>query len=638
MRHFLLSLIVLVSLLAPTAVWAEDEATPAPAPAPEEATEDERARTKQLVADLRAITSEIRGLAWKKEVPAELLTRTQVRKRLTAQIKKELPPEELEKMTRIIHRMGLLPKDTDPLKLALDMITSMAGGFFDPEEDRLFLIAGQDPQTLKPVIVHELLHALEDQYIDLKARQEEFKKDPDRMFAFKCLLEGSAEQCRMLYEARDPAAALAFAEGMQTNTEAMAGQRKTLATVPAFLMIDTLLHYRTGPDFVGKALQGDYKGGMDALYANGPTTQEQVLHPERWLTDNKDLPRRVVWADKFTATLEDGWSELEDMSQGELDLAILLDFYLGPDDGKLSPGDMAAGRYVTAEARTAAEGWDAGRITYFDRHGEHIGLVGAWAFDTVKDREEATKALHAMIKTMSKDDYAVHPSRHEAFGPRVFIRGSEMVGVLHYTNEHGMGMVISRGDHLIWADGFTLEELVRIAPLLSGTRFERQPGDTWNADDAPDPLEGCDVVDRGRGLGVALPNESWTENLQARTLMRAQDPAFFAAVASGDTRIMLRAMDNGASKAVLPMLIQQVLKQAGAPYDASKIVDATIGGHPGVGYDVMPAGAPNVVQFRLASDGLRMFMAIIQSTSEDFAKKEADVDTMLGSLRSILGY
>ena len=636
MRHALLSLIALVGLFLPQLAIAEDEAAPAPAPA--EASEEERARTKELVAELRAITSEIRGLEWKKEVPAELLTRTQVRARLTEQIKKELPPEELEKMTRIIHRMGLLPKDTDPLKLALDMITSMAGGFFDPDEDRLYLIAGQDPQTLKPVIVHELLHALEDQYIDLKEQQEKYKKDPDRMFAFKCLIEGSAEQCRLLFEAKQPEAALAFAKGMQTNTEAMEGQRKTMATVPAFLMLDTLLHYRTGPDFVGKALGGDYKGRMDALYANGPTTQEQVLHPERWLSEMKDLPRRVVWADKFTATLEDGWSVLENMSQGELDLAILLDFYLGPDDGKLSPGDMAAGRYVAPEARAAAEGWDAGRMTYLDREGSHIGVVGAWAFDTVEDREEATKTFTNMIKAMSGDHYAVHPSRHEAFGPRVFIRGSDIVGVLHYTNEHGMGMLISRGDHMIWADGFTLDELVSIAPLLSATRFERQPGDTWDPAKAPDPLDGCDVVDRGRGLGVALPSTDWTENLQARAMMRGQDPAFFASVSKDQTRVLLRVMDNGASKAVLPMLIQQVLKQAGAPYDESKIEDATIGGHPGVQYDVMPEGAPNVVQFRLASDGLRMYMAVVQSSAEDYATNAEDIDAILASMRSILGY
>ena len=50
------------------------------------------------------------------------------------------------------------------------MLQEMVAGYFDPDAKRLYLIAGVNGEAQRPVILHELIHALEDQYYDLKKR------------------------------------------------------------------------------------------------------------------------------------------------------------------------------------------------------------------------------------------------------------------------------------------------------------------------------------------------------------------------------------------------------------------------------------------------------------------------------------
>ena len=447
--HLLVVLLALFCLLpAAGPTFAEEEGTE---PAPKGPSDEERARIKQLVDDLRETTAKIRGLEWKKPVEADLLTREQMMVKMKASVKDTLDPEELERITNIVRRLGMLGPDEDLLQIALDMITSMAGGFFDPDEKKLYMLAGQDPESQKPTIVHELLHALEDQYIDLKARQEALKDDSDGMFAFKCLIEGSAEMARLIYEDQDPEASRMQMAGQSENKELIEGQQRTFKNTPAWMMLDTLLHYKTGPNFVIKALEGDYKGKMDALYKSPPTTQEQLLHPERWLGENKDLPQEIVWSAKIVDTLGEGWTELYDMPQGELDLALWLDFYLGPDDGKLSIPHLQVGTLVDADARKASEGWDGGRMVFVQNGEKHIVVSSAFVFDTRKDADEAFDVFVKTLEKMNGDTWTPGAKQEEENGPTT----------LSYVGTYGPGRLARMGNAVLWLDGLEEEEMAK---------------------------------------------------------------------------------------------------------------------------------------------------------------------------------
>lgn len=644
MRRFL-ALLTLLPLFAfaGAPLFAEDEPKPADkdeaAQPPEKPSDEEIAQMAALVKELRAITADIRGLEWKQPVESFLLTRTQVRKRMTEQIKKDMEPEKLEKMTRIVHRLRFLPEDKDPLSMALDMISSMAGGFYDPEEKKLYMVAGQDPATLKPIIVHELLHALEDQYIDLKAKHEEFEENSDGMFAFKCMVEGSAEMCRWIFEERDPEAAAAYVAGAKTNSEAQQAQMKTMRTIPAWMMIDTLLHYRTGPNFVAAALGDDYKGKIDALYGDGPTTQEQVLHPDRWLGEKKDLPQIVKWSQPLHEVLGKGWTELDNSTSGELDLAVMLDFYLGKDGGRLDGRDMARGTMVASDAREAAMGWDGGRTTFLDFGGEHLGLASTYVFDTEEDAKEAMNAFKIAATKLGGDAHVAADARAQEFGASAWKQsGSEALDQWHYRNDFGLGVLARRADQLFWLDGFTLEELMQLVPAVSATRGVRQAGDTWTPTVAADPFEGCDIVDRVRGIGIKFPNDTWSLN-EGMTKQAAMDPSVVGFYQKEGTNfaVMVGVAAQGASKGQLVPMMKQFLEPSGLAVDEAKIEELLVAGQKGVSY--APVNMPAMtMRLGLASDGLRMFIIMMRGNGEEMKTHAEEIQALLDGIVTVLPY
>ena len=208
----LLTLILGTALAEPPVAEKEQ---PAAAPAADGPSDQERDEVKAMVAELRSEASRIRNLEWKFDVEADLLSRDQLRANMVEMVKEELKPEELERDTRILRRVGLLADDEDPLKLALDMMQEMVGGYYNPKTKKLYLIQGLVGEGQRPVVLHELIHALEDQYIDLEKRMKEHEDDSDRTFAVQCIGEGSAEHARVMFQNAHPGLTEAYMKAQQ---------------------------------------------------------------------------------------------------------------------------------------------------------------------------------------------------------------------------------------------------------------------------------------------------------------------------------------------------------------------------------------------------------------------------------------
>jgi hypothetical protein len=227
---------LLLFLFAPAA--RAEEPTPARGPA-----EEERAAVRAMVEELREEASRLRGLPWKKEVPADLLSREQLAERLAAEIREEYSLEEEARDRKWLRRTGLLKPDQDLFGMQIEMLREFVAGYYDPKTDRLYCVEGASGEAQKPVILHELIHALEDQHFDLDARTRPLEDDPDRLFAEKCLGEGSAEVARLLYESANPRIAALGRQAMMDPAMAKR-QAAVFRRVPAYLFVPTLLNYQ----------------------------------------------------------------------------------------------------------------------------------------------------------------------------------------------------------------------------------------------------------------------------------------------------------------------------------------------------------------------------------------------------------
>ena len=64
-------------------------------------------------------------------------------------------------------------------------------GFYDPDSATLFGVAGAEREELRLVLAHELVHALQDQYLPLDSILDATANN-DRLTAAQAILEGQA--------------------------------------------------------------------------------------------------------------------------------------------------------------------------------------------------------------------------------------------------------------------------------------------------------------------------------------------------------------------------------------------------------------------------------------------------------------
>ena len=517
-------LLVLLSLAWPgSPALAEDPKAPSDPSRPDEA---RRTAVLKVVDEIRVEAARYRGLPWKQDVPADLISRAELKTHLERMIKEELVPAEYERDVKLMRRFGLLKADEDALEMEKKFLESGILAYYDPKTKRFYMVDGISPEAQRPTILHELVHALEDQYIGLEKRQDALKDDSDGLFALKCVLEGSAEHGRSLYEKDHPEVA-ALMRKEQASSAAGQQQMALMRTVPLCLFLPTILHYQTGPAFVGRCVALDYPGGIAKLYDDCPRTQEQVLHSSKFLGKTRDLPRKIAFGGDLAAAAGEGWKRLKEWSDGELDTILWLDYFLGGNGGRLDLALVRQGRWWSKEAQNAAEGWDGMRAVAVEKEGLPIvvGIASAW--DTPQD---ATEAGEAILK-------ATRLRFGEAFQGGAWEAAAEGVRQADYATPLGLGRIRISGDTVHVLDGVPPESsrLATLWETVTGATIERDPGDTWTPGGAEDALAGAAWRNAEAGLGWKSPGEGW------KTTADVAAPAAGAVFEKGDLSVRVRA-------------------------------------------------------------------------------------------------
>lgn len=624
--------ILALSLLAvlavpPLVVLAADEtpvapappAPPAPPPAAAPAPSDaERLQVQAMVDELREEAAKIRGLAWKFRVPADLVTRKQMREDFMSQIDVEYPPAKRERDTSILRRIGMLGPDQDIITLYMDFMEAGVAGYYDPKQKHLRIVEGLAGPEQKPTILHELVHALEDQYYDLEKRTKPYEEDGDRLFAEKCIVEGSAEHARALYEKAHPELAEVFARAQQ-NPTAAAAQMKAFAKVPAWMFVGTLLHYSKGPAFAARQVRGGaYPERIHALYEAPPVSQEQVLHPSRWFGARQDWPQKIECAGDLAKAAGEGWTLYHALPQGELDLGLALDFFLSPLKGKYNP---ITGKTPFPAAEKGARGWDGGMTWVLKKEGTPLVVVEAWAFDTPEDAWEAAEMMGRAAEKAAGKAWTSRGWQKEGEGP------VPAKATLAYVNQHGASRLLLDGTKVLRVDGAPVEVLEALWPTVLATRFVKDPRDTWQPQDEGQELKAAGWADEEAGIGLTPPSAVWTVR-KGGANQRA-----LATVVHGELSVTVQLTVIGQEVPVtqlIPMIAADVRKGFPA-FDGKPSGTVLVGGHEGT---VLPLGkGPDdaLGELVLASGDGRTFVVRID------AAKQADLDAVRADVAALLG-
>ncbi len=126
--------------------------------------------------------------------PIQLATRSRedLEAFLVAEMAEQMPPDRLEAVVRTYARLGLVPDTIDLEPLLRALLLEQVVGYYDPAADTLFVVERVDKSQIEPVLLHEMVHALQDQYVDLDSLMASNLEANDRGTAAQAAMEGHA--------------------------------------------------------------------------------------------------------------------------------------------------------------------------------------------------------------------------------------------------------------------------------------------------------------------------------------------------------------------------------------------------------------------------------------------------------------
>jgi hypothetical protein len=235
---------------------------------------------RQLKGVLPTLTDFVevnRGLAFKRGVDIFLLDDQRFDEALSQSGQSAADPAQVYLESRFLSgflkAMGLVGKDFRLSAVEAAGARSLLG-FYDPIEEQIVIRAGLPEPMLHRVVVHELTHALDDQYHPFEEVILDLRTEQGR--ALQALIEGDASRIDTLYRDQLPPAARAVSDGEiedATGLPESAGPFLELLAFP----------YIAGPDFVRALVAAGGPGAVDEAFRARPTTSEHILHPERFL-------------------------------------------------------------------------------------------------------------------------------------------------------------------------------------------------------------------------------------------------------------------------------------------------------------------------------------------------------------------
>lgn len=264
----------------------------------------------RLVDSLRPVVERAVGLSFRGPTKSALISREEVRAYLLKNLEEEFPPERQEGVEAVYRLLGMIPDSTDLKQLLLELYTEQVAGFYDPATSILYGVRGAEPTALRLVLAHELVHALQHQYLPLDSLLR-IRNDGDRQAAAHAVMEGSATIASIvaLIPDRSVLDQPGFWDVAREQVRSQASSMRVFGSAPLPIREGLVFPYLEGAAFMRWWDSARTGRPLPAL-AELPASTEQILHPERYAAGDQPMPLR--FAEPSAGVLyEDTMGELE---------------------------------------------------------------------------------------------------------------------------------------------------------------------------------------------------------------------------------------------------------------------------------------------------------------------------------------
>ncbi len=237
----------------------------------------------------------LRGVTFVHDVAQRTIDRTELRSLIRTQIAKSIP-YSIDDYIEVLQTLQLLDASTPAVVDRLfELYDSQVLAFYDPLTHTYFAIR-QLPESIaglsdagvlqESVVIHELVHALQDQRFGAAVRDRALQHDTDGELAYHALLEGEATLVMLdhLLEAGGQSFDEAINSDLLVGVTAMAATAEKSIDVkaPRYFIESLKFPYIEGLKLVVEAYRRGGWKELDRLHANPPRTTREVLHPAEY--------------------------------------------------------------------------------------------------------------------------------------------------------------------------------------------------------------------------------------------------------------------------------------------------------------------------------------------------------------------
>jgi len=216
--------------------------------------------------------------------------RSELKEYLIEKMHEEYPEDKLVAMEKSYAKLGLLPPDLSLERLLIELYTEQVAGFYDPDSKKLVLIKGFDPVLQQAIMIHELAHALQDQYYDLQQLVNPDINNDDLLLAHQAVIEGQATAVMIEVfsgQSIDQFPDLAPLLNMSLDMPMFAGS--ALVKAPEYIKKHLIFPYSGGTSFIQQYYATHEGYDSNKLFSEIPTSTEQLIHLEKYF-DTIDAP------------------------------------------------------------------------------------------------------------------------------------------------------------------------------------------------------------------------------------------------------------------------------------------------------------------------------------------------------------
>lgn len=358
------------------------------------------------VDEIVQFVSKDTGLPIKAKVGRKLADRDQVQKYVEKRMAEDEDRKRLESSELVLKKLGLLPRDFQLRTFLVSLLREQVAAFYDAKTKAVFMLDWLPPEVQKPILAHELTHALQDQDVDLekwikdvrtKAKESHDDSNAEALIdeeigARTALLEGQGMAVLVDYSLAPTGRTLADVPQLVDAIKQGIGADQNmplLSSAPLMLRESLIFPYRDGLGFVSALLQ---KGGKKMAYAGAlndpPENTREILSPAAYLKGERLPPMHIPDLEKTIGHA--GWKTFDAGSIGQLDIEMFGKQFSTAAYADTLPNDWRGGYYWAASPGADAKG--TGDI--------HLVVVTRWV------DEEAARNFEKLYQNSLTKKYA----------------------------------------------------------------------------------------------------------------------------------------------------------------------------------------------------------------------------------------